>query len=1166
MASSRRLPRRDDEWIDRQSPIRFQFEGREYEGYAGDTVSSALLANGVTLLGRSFKYHRPRSVCSFANHDINVMMASATQTHIRADVTPLSEGLSLSPTNVYGSLKKDRGALLQWLAPMLPVGFYYKVFHTPRRLFPLWERLIRRLAGIGEVNSTWPRRFFSRQTLYCDVLVVGAGASGLAAALAAREAGASVILADENARPGGSLGEQTLAADSEGAELLTRACAAIDEDEGLHWFAHSVVAGAYADRWLALHTPEGLKRVRAGSVVIATGVYEQPAVFHNNDLPGVMLASGARRLLHRHSVAVCRRAVILAANDEAYEAALEFDKAGIEIAAIVDLRAANELPSLAPAMERRGITVYAGHYVHEAHERNRSLNGVTVCPIDEPGKGQTISCDGLLMSVGWAPAAPLLYQAGAAMRFDDSRQQLLPVSLPEGYYATGRVAGMFDLEQRMAHGRDSGLAAARGEAPIAIAGAMRAHSHPYPVFEHAKGKNFVDLDEDLQLKDLINATAEGFDNIELLKRYSTIGMGPSQGKHANMNNIRILARRLGQGIDETGSTTARPFVHPVPMGMLAGHRLRPQRRTPMHPLHELHQAVWMETGHWLRPKYYGKGPEKEMIQAEVAAVHQTVGLIDVSTLGKISVVGPDAVELLQRLYTMGYSKMAVGATRYALMVDEAGIIVDDGIIARLDEEVFYVTTTSSGAPAVYREMQRRVIEWGLNVDLVNITSQMAAMNLAGPESARVLAHLTELDLSQEGFPFLRMKQARIANIDCMLMRVGFVGELGYEIHVPAKHAYRLWQLLMEAGQEYGIRPFGVEAQRLLRLQKGHIIVGQDSDGTSSPFDVAMGWAIRKEKPFFIGKRSLAILERKHPYTLVGFSLEASRAHEVEECNLVIHAGEIVGRVTSIGHSARLGRGIGLAMLKKDFAEDREVFEIRLSDGRMLKAGITPAPFYDPDNLQQKGDIEVDGIEPLKLSHSAALSPLHTEAVVTDTRAELWMADFSAQGLFQVKGAGGHEFLRELGITLPDTWFETLQRDHGGFISRTGQHEYLVYCGRDNKLSESLGGYVGITQGLSVYARSDLHLLLGGEAVSTLLSELCALSLDSLSHPARITYTQLAGISCWIQPRRNDEQTYYQIGCDPSHGLYLYQTLSTLIGERLDHSFGMDSTPTRRTAS
>ena len=455
-------------------------------------------------------------------------------------------------------------------------------------------------------------------------------------------------------------------------------------------------------------------------------------------------------------------------------------------------------------------------------------------------------------------------------------------------------------------------------------------------------------------KDLERAADEGFDNIELLKRYSTIGMGPSQGKHANMNGIRILARKIGRTIDQTGSTTARPFFHPVPMSKLAGRRLRPHRHTPLHEFHEAHDAIFMEAGIWPRPEYYGIGKDrKTTIFEEVCAVRENVGIIDVSTLGKIEVFGPDAAELMDRLYTTRMSNMKIGMSRYALMVDESGVITDDGVAVRRSEDHYYVTTTTGTSDTAFREIQRGLMEWRLDVEVVNRTGQLGGVSVAGPRSRELLAGLTGIDLGENAFPYLGAREGTFAGLDALMMRVGFVGELGYEIHMAPADLRIAVVRIMDAGNKFGIRPFGVEAQRLLRLEKGHIIVGQDTDGLTNPYEAAMPWAVHMKKAYFVGKRSLQILKDKKTRTLIGFTLAAGKRCPVpDECNLVIHEDEIAGRVTSVSESPTLSCVIGMAYVDDKVLSGGGYFRIRASDGTLVNATVRPLPFYDPGGARQ----------------------------------------------------------------------------------------------------------------------------------------------------------------------------------------------------------------------
>ncbi|GAC1665082.1 MAG: 2Fe-2S iron-sulfur cluster-binding protein [Steroidobacteraceae bacterium] len=943
------------EWLNRSAVLKFTFEGCEYQGYVGDTISSALAAAGLPLLARSFKYHRPRSILSFANHDSNTLFQVDGVPNVRGDVTLLREGMRVSAINTFGGLAHDRARVLDLFARLLPVGFYYKAFHS-KRLFPRWERMFRALTGLGEVSLGAERKATPKRYGFCDVLVIGAGPSGLAAALAAAQAGAHVALVDEALR-------------MEGNDAPPALFRAVHESACITLYPATVAAGYYADHWVALAEPARMTKMRAKAVIFATGVIEQPAVFRHNDLPGVMLASGAVRLLARYGVAPGKRIVIVAANPDAYVACLEMRRRGVAVAAIVEMRSAAEGDAAMAACAALGIEILYAHAPYEAIRGAKgSLAGVRVAPWDgggglAPESSRRIDCDALLMSVGWAPAAQLLLQAGATTQFSDVLQQFVPDELPSGIYAAGRVNGVYELESRLADGKRAGSEAAAhagfgvpGHAPVARS--VRGASHRFPIIDHPRAKNFVDFDEDLQVKDLENAAQEGFDSSELLKRYSTVGMGPSQGKHSNMNALRILARFRGVGVDELGLTTARPMYHPVPLKLLAGRSFYPQRRTPIDELHASSGAVWMPAGNWRRPEYYAVAGESrsQSIDAEVHAVRNGVGLIDVGTLGKIEIHGPDAAELLDRVYAGRYSDLKVGMTRYGLMLDESGVIIDDGVIARLAADMFYFTTTTGGSATVFRELLRLNAVWGLDCALVNVTGHRAAFNFAGPASRQILRELADIDLADEAFPYLAVRSANVAGVPARLMRVGFVGELGYEIHVAHGCGPGVWRALCAAGTRRGLRPFGVEAQRVLRLEKGHFIVGQDTDGLTDPYEANATWAVAMKKPFFVGQRSLRILQARGPrQKLVGIEL-ADTAALPKECHLVIDKEAIAGRVTSVARSRTLNKSIGLAMLSPELAQVGRDIHIRIDNGDMLKARVCTAPFYDPKNLRQQAGL------------------------------------------------------------------------------------------------------------------------------------------------------------------------------------------------------------------
>jgi sarcosine oxidase, subunit alpha len=554
-----------------------------------------------------------------------------------------------------------------------------------------------------------------------------------------------------------------------------------------------------------------------------------------------------------------------------------------------------------------------------------------------------------------------LVQAGGTTHFSDELQQFVPQETPPGIFAAGRMNGVYDFASRVADGKRAGSQAAAhagfgAPSTAIIARATRCPSHRFPIVDHPLAKNFIDYDEDLQVKDLENAAQEGFDSSELLKRYSTVGMGPSQGKHSNMNALRVLSRVRGVGIEQLGLTTSRPMYHPVSLKVLAGRSFNAERRTPIDAQHRALGAVWMPAGNWRRPEYYAVSGETraQSIDAEVLAVRSSLGLIDVGTLGKIEIHGPQAGLFLDRVYAGKYSDLKIGATRYGLMLDESGVIIDDGVIARIAAESFYFTTTTGGSATVFRELLRLNALWGLNCGLVNVTGHRAAFNFAGPSSREILQTLTDVDLREAAFPFLGVRLGTVAGAAAHLLRVGFVGELGYEIHVAAGTAAAVWHALFDAGRPQGLRPFGVEAQRVLRLEKGHFIVGQDTDGLTDPFEANARWAVNTAKPFFVGQRSLKILQARGPrQKLVGIEiLDSTRLPK--ESQLVIDRGAIAGRVTSVVRSRTLNKSIGLAMLTPELADARGEIQIRADDGEMLAARVTATPFYDPQNLRQRG--------------------------------------------------------------------------------------------------------------------------------------------------------------------------------------------------------------------
>jgi sarcosine oxidase subunit alpha len=935
-----RLEPQPGERIERDREVTFSFDGKEVSGLEGDTIGSALFASGQRTFSRSFKYHRRRGLMCCAGQCPNCLVAVDGAPGVRACTEPVREGMKVEHMNASPSLDFDVMRATDLVGgPFTPPGFYYKTFIRPRRFWPLYEKVLRRAAGLGRIARSQREREWATEyrRRHADVLVVGGGAAGLSAAIAAAEQGADVVLCDEGPEPGGRLL-------FEGGFARARELTESAREAGVEILSSAPALGAF-DGLIPVWQGDTLHQVRADRVVYATGSIEQPLLFPGNDLPGVMLSGGARRLAALYAVSPGTRAVVATVDDRGLEAAVALMDAGVELAAVADLRENGGTPALNELL-RRGVRPLRGMTVLEARGGGHVQGAVVGRPGAEDGEGEhAFGCDLLVVSGGSAPATSLPTQAGARTAYDRQLGHFALKALPEDVYAAGELAGAGALEDAERSGAAAGLAAGGGagsDGHATLPSRRPDVAVPPPVTSHRSGKCFACLCEDVTTKDIHLSVEEGYDSIELSKRYTTTTMGPCQGRMCQLPAVRLMAQETGQSLEQVGTTTARPPWHAVPLGALAGRPFEPAKRSAIHGRHRELGANVMWAGDWRRAYDYGDP------RAEALAVHNAAGLIDVSTLGKLIVRGSDAGEFLDRLYPNRFSNLKPGRIRYGVIASDAGRIIDDGTICRLDDDSFYVTTTSSGAGAVYEWFSWWLADWQLDVRMTDVTQALSAINLAGPRAREIMGELTELDCSAEAFTYLDGKQAAVAGVNCLILRIGFVGEVGYEIHYPSAQGEHLWDALMEAGRPHGLKPFGLEPQRLLRLQKMHILIGQDTDSESTPFGAAMPWIVKLDKEQdFIGKWALERFADEEPETaLVGIKL--SNGHVPTEGSVVMPVdGGPVGQVTSARFSPQLGGVIGMAWVPAALAKDGS--RVTISDeGKKLEAEVVTKPFYDPD--------------------------------------------------------------------------------------------------------------------------------------------------------------------------------------------------------------------------
>jgi len=987
--------------VDRAHPLRFTFDGVAYQGFEGDTLASALIANGVHLVGRSFKYHRPRGFLSAGAEEPNALVTvtrgpGRKTPNLRATQLKLVEGLTATSQNRWPSLTMDVGAAVGLLAPMFAAGFYYKTFMGPSWFGPnvpwkkVYEPAIRRAAGLGEPPTESDPDAYAQYFEHCDVLVVGAGPAGLSAALAASVGEARVILCDEQAEMGGSLlADVTSTIDGlAAADWLARALAQLTARSNVRLMPRTQAFGYYAQNFLGLNERvadvdaapdadaprERLWQVRAREVVLACGAIERPLVFPDNDRPGIMLADSARTFLNRYGAKVGGRIAVVTAHDDAYRAALDLKAAGVEIEVVADLRAEAEGP-LPQAASAAGIKVQTGVKVAGARGGLRvSALGLAHGPAVE-----WIACDAVLMSGGWTPSAHLFSQSRGKVVYDADRGMFLPGASAQRERSAGACKATFSLADVLREGAAAGADAASGSgfqvaAPSTrtVAGVLEASGGSLGDSSsdgQRQARAFVDFQNDVCAKDIRLAVQEGMRSIEHVKRYTTTGMATDQGKTSNMNALAIAAEVLQKPLPQVGLTTFRLPYTPVSFGAFAGAArgtlFDPERKTAVHGWAEENGAVFEDVGLWKRARYFPKDGEDihAATKRECLATRLGVGLFDASTLGKIEVVGPDASAFLDRLYTNPFGKLEVGRCRYGLMLSEQGFIMDDGVVARLAPDRFHVTTTTGGAARVLHHMEDYLqTEFtDLKVWLTSTSEQWGVIAVQGPRARDLIAQFVEgVDLSPAAMPHMSLREGRICGVPTRLMRVSFTGELGFEINVAPRHARALWETLWEAGKVHHAVAYGTEAMHVMRAEKGYIIVGQDTDGTVTPADAGLDWAIGKSKADFVGKRSLTRpdMMARNRKQLVGLATNDPKIVLEEGAQIVASADcrtgdHAIGHVTSGYESPALGRSIAIALIEDGRARIGEIVHIAAPDGA-IPALVRDSVFFDKPGARLHG--------------------------------------------------------------------------------------------------------------------------------------------------------------------------------------------------------------------
>ena len=985
--------------IDRAAPQEFSFNGKTMRGLAGDTLAAALLANDQMLLGRSFKYHRPRGLVAAGPEEPNAIVGLGRdgrfEPNQRVTTTELFDGLEAASQNHWPSLEFDVGVINNTLARFLPGGFYYKTFMWPRAAWKhVFEPIIRRSAGLGKAPTMRDADRYEYTYSFCDVLILGGGIAGLQAALVAGASGARVMLLEQAAHWGGRAPVDGDVIEGKPAEVwINAAVQSLAALENVTMRLRTMGAGVYdhgyvlAEEKIADTTPgdgrpkHRLWRIRAAQIVTATGAIERPLSFAGNDIPGVMLAGSVRDYVVNYAVSPGDRTVVVTNNDDAYRTAIALVQAGLSVPCIIDARASvtGDLPAKARAM---GIRVEAGKAIAKVKGGKR-VTGVSLCV--QAGEGavlEDISCDAVAMSGGWSPVVHLWSHCGGKLIWDKTHAHFRPDASrpPTGADGLAMVVVVGNANGAMT-AAEALVCAAKGGAAAAIAAGFKAEAvaavaeaapeadmeavwiMPQGAGPALKAKMWLDYQNDVKVSDVQLAAREGYTSVEHTKRYTTLGMATDQGKLSNINGLAVLADALHEEIPQVGTTTFRPPYAPVTLGALAGESrgdiFQPLRKTPMHAWHEKNHAYFEPVGLWRRPYTFPRAGEnhEQAVHREVINTRTNLGLLDASTLGKIIVKGPDAGKFLDMLYTGVMSTLPVGKCRYGLMCSEQGFLSDDGVVARIDEDTWLCHTTSGGADRIHGWMEDwlQCEWWDWQVYTANVTEQLAQVAVVGPNARKVLEKLGGMDVSKATLPFMQWADGTLGGFPARIYRISFSGELSYEVAVPASMGPAFWEALHAAGAEFGAMVYGTEALHIMRAEKGFIMIGDETDGTIIPQDLNLGWAISKKKVDFLGKRGQerTYLASPDRWKLAGF--ETLDGSVIQDGAYIPSAGKNAngqgntqGRVTSTYFSPTLKKGIAMGLIKAGMDRLGDVVEFTTITGGVVKAKVVDPVFYDKD--------------------------------------------------------------------------------------------------------------------------------------------------------------------------------------------------------------------------